>query len=219
MLAARLFDFPVGTAEMDPRSTGSALFPEEESAIAGAVPKRRLEFAAGRTCARRAMATIGEPPAPIPQRADRAPQWPLGLVGSISHTNTWCAAAVARTSDGVLALGIDIEPFEPINPELLRIICLPEERDFIAGRPAEERGLLAKTIFSAKECAYKCQYALSHTFLGFHAMHILLDLPGNTFIAVFQRDAGPFAAGQKLPGRFLVDQGYVIAAMVLTKGG
>jgi 4'-phosphopantetheinyl transferase EntD len=219
MLASRLFDAPVGTAEMDPRSSGSALFPEEETAIAGAIPKRRLEFTAGRTCARRAMAAIGEPPRPIPQLADRAPLWPQGLVGSISHANTWCAAAVARISDGVIALGLDIEPYEPIKHDLLRIICLPEERDFIDSHPVEERGLLAKTIFSAKECAYKCQYALSRTFLGFHAMRILLNPPGNTFLAVFQRDAGAaFAAGQELPGRFLVDQGYVATAMVLTKG-
>lgn len=164
------------------------------------------------------MAALGEPPAPIPQLTDRAPLWPPGLVGSISHTDTWCAAAVARISDGIVALGIDIEPFEPIKPDLLRVICLPEERNFIDGHPVGERGLLGKTIFSAKECAYKCQYAVSRTFLGFNAMRIFLDLPGNKFVAVFQRDAGTsFAAGQELPGRFLVDHGYVATAMVLTK--
>lgn len=219
MLAARLFDAPIGTAEMDPRAAGNALFPEEEPAVSGAVSKRRLEFTAGRACARRAMAAIGAPAAPIPQLADRAPQWPPGLVGSISHTESWCAAAVARISDGVVALGVDLEPFEPIGPDLMEIICLPEEREFIDGYPAVERGLLAKTIFSAKECAYKCQYPLSRTVLGFHAMRIILDLRQSSFLAVFQRDAGAaFAAGRTLPGRFLVDQGHVATAMVLTTG-
>ena len=102
----------------------------------------------------------------------------------------------------------------------MRIICLPEEREFIDGRPVEERGLLAKMIFSAKECAYKCQYALSRTYLGFHAMRIRLNLTENTFLAVFQCDAGSsFSVGQELSGRLLVDHGYVATSMVLTREG
>jgi len=216
MIVGRLFGQSIGTAEMDPGTAGDALFPGEQAAIQNAVEKRRREFIAGRTCVRRAMAALGELPAPVLQGSDRAPVWPPGLVGCITHTDTWCAAAVARSADGFRSLGLDIEPAVPIMPALLRIICLPEERAYLDAQPAAERGLLGKLIFSAKECAYKCQYHLSRTFLDFHAMRIYPDLPGGGFVAVFQRDAGPFALGEELRGRLLVDQGYIMTAMTLT---
>jgi len=215
-LVARLFGELVATAEMSPGAEGDTLFPEEQAAIRNAVRKRRREFIAGRTCARRAMATLGEGPAPIPQGGDRAPIWPPGLVGCITHTDTWCAVAVARIADGFQSLGLDIEPAAPIKPELLRIICLPEERAYLDAQPAAERGLLGKLMFSAKECAYKCQYPVSRTFLSFQDMRICPDLAGGGFVAVFQRNAGPFALGEELRGQFLVDQGYIMTAMTLT---
>lgn len=215
-LVARLFGQLIGTAEMDPCAAGDALFPGEQAAIHSAVEKRRREFIAGRTCARRAMAALGEGPAPILQGKDRAPIWPPGLVGCITHTDTWCAVAVARIADGFQSLGLDIEPAAPIKPELLRVICLPEERAHLDSQPAAERGLLGRLIFSAKECAYKCQYPLSRTFLDFHALRVYPDLPGGGFVAVFQRDAGPFALGDELHGRLLVDQGYILTAMTLS---
>ena len=215
-LASRLFDPLIRTAEIDPGTADDTLLPGEEAAIIHAVEKRRREFIAGRTCARRAMAALGEDPAPILQDGDRAPIWPQGLVGCITHTDTWCAVAVARTADGFRSLGLDIESAAPINPELLRIICLPEEQAYLDSQPAGERGLLGKLIFSAKECAYKCQYPLSRTFLDFHAMRVYPDLAGGGFVAVFQRDAGPFSLGDGLRGRLLVDQGYIMTAMTLT---
>jgi 4'-phosphopantetheinyl transferase EntD len=214
-LAPRLLGLPIRTAEMDPRASTGALFPVEEASVARAVPKRRSEFIAGRTCARRAMAALGERAVAIPQGVDRAPVWPDGLVGSITHTDTWCAAAVARRSDGVRALGLDVESDEPIRMELARIICRPEERAFIRAQPAAQRGRLTKLLFSAKESAYKCQYALSGRMLSYHAMRIDLDLPARRFTAVFQVDAAPFAAGDELSGELLVDSGYLMTAVAL----
>jgi len=215
-LASRLFDPLIRTAEMDPSTADDALLPGEEAAIVHAVDKRRREFIAGRTCARRAMAALGARPAPILRGKDRAPMWPLGLVGCITHTDTRCAVAVARAADGFRSLGLDIEPATGIKPELLRIVCLPEERAYLDAQPAGERGLLSKMIFSAKECAYKCQYPLSRAFLDFHAMRVHLDPAGGGFVAVFQRDAAPFVSGDELHGRLVVDQGYIMTAIALT---
>jgi 4'-phosphopantetheinyl transferase EntD len=201
---------------MDPRAADDALFPGEAAAIVHAVDKRRREFIAGRACARRAMEALGCTPAAVLQGEDRVPVWPEGLVGSITHTDTWCAVAVARVADGFRALGLDIEPAEPVASDLLDAICLPEERRYLEAQPAERSGLLGKLIFSAKECAFKCQYVLSRTLLDFHAMHVHLDLPENRFVAVLRRDAGPFASGDELRGRLLVDRGYIMTAMALT---
>lgn len=216
-LAARLMPSAIFTAEMDPRNACEALHPAEEAAVARAIDRRRREFSAGRQCARRAMADLGEPPAPIPQGPDRAPVWPEGLVGSISHAETWCAAAVARIADGVRGIGLDIEPAEPIDEGLLRIICVPEERAFIAAQPEERRGLIARLFFSAKEAAYKCQYCVSRTMLSYHAMRIHVDLAARQFVAVFQVAAGPFRPGDELRGRLLIEGGHMVTAVTLSQ--
>ncbi len=95
----------------------SALFPAERAALRNAVAKRRREFVAGRVLARRAMAVLGFPQEPVLVGARRAPIWPAGLIGSISHTATGCA--VALTPDRYFrSIGLDVEDTTPLEPEL-----------------------------------------------------------------------------------------------------
>ena len=77
----------------------AALFPAEEALLARAVQKRRREFATGRHCARSALGALGVGPAPILPGQAGAPQWPSGIVGSITHCAGYRAAAVARASE------------------------------------------------------------------------------------------------------------------------
>ncbi len=94
----------VGVAVID---GSQPLFPEEEAHVQRAVPRRRDEFAAGRWCARQALAELGVAPAPIPVGAWRNPLWPRGMTGSISHTTGACAAVAAPCTTWK-ALGIDL---------------------------------------------------------------------------------------------------------------
>src|SRR5437667_3257012 len=66
--------------------------------IEQAVPKRRLEFAAGRQCAHEALRVLAplDGHSPIGIALDRSPVWPPGFVGSIAHTQGFASAAVAR---------------------------------------------------------------------------------------------------------------------------
>ena len=109
MLLEGIFDPSVSVAESDLFGDVSKLYPEERTAIATAVKSRQQEFTAGRTCARRAMGHLGLPDMAIPVGADRAPIWPAGIAGSISHSTTRCVAAIGRHSDGIKALGLDLE--------------------------------------------------------------------------------------------------------------
>ncbi len=77
------------------------LFPDEEAVIANAVDKRRREFATARACARTALAKLGVPAAPIVPGSRGAPQWPPGVVGSITHCAGYRASAVALGRDVV----------------------------------------------------------------------------------------------------------------------
>lgn len=116
------------------------LYPEELVAVGHAVPKRQREFATGRVNARRAMSRIGEPAAPIPSGADRAPVWPAHLTGSISHTDDACVAVVARRSNAA-SLGIDLEHNHSLPADLWPVICTPAEASDIYLRAAEVLGV------------------------------------------------------------------------------
>lgn len=144
------------------------LFPEENLAMARAVSRRRAEFAAGRRAARQAMAQLGLPAAAIPMGADRAPAWPGGVVGSISHAGALGVAVVARAGT-FRSLGVDLEHDAPLDADLIAEICRPEE---LAAVPPEARGMQATRLFSAKEAAYKAHYPLVRRIYGFHGLSV-----------------------------------------------
>lgn len=207
-------DIGIGCA--DPLGPVPAPLPAEAVCLSPrAVPKRRLEFAAGRAAARDAMAALGLPPTAVPQAGDRAPVWPAGVVGSITHTRD-CAMAVAALSESVMGLGLDVETVTPLDDRLIRTICTERERQWLQQQDAP--GLLAKLIFSAKEAAYKCQYPLSRRLFGFDGMELELDLAAARFNAVFTADQSPFQRGFTLPGRWATGTGIVVTLATLEPG-
>lgn len=164
----------------------------EEAAIAQAVPARRAEFAAGRTAARMALAAFGLDGAAIPAGPDRAPRWPQGLQGSISHG---AGVAVAAVRDGA-PLGVDVEWAEGVEPDLWPLVCAPDE---LAALPREGRARAVARVFSAKEAVFKAQYPLTRAMIGFEALSVRLTERG--FTARFTETVGCFAAGHAMTGR------------------
>lgn len=168
-----------------------ALFPEEAEGVARAVDARRLEHAAGRAAARAALRELGLTPGAIRKGAGGAPEWPAGVVGSITHTREWALAVVARGAD-VGGLGVDAEPDAPIEPSLWPSISTEAER-------ATLDPIAARRLFCAKEAAYKCQYPRSGTLLEFQDLE--LSWRGDAFEARFTRAVRPFACGDVVSGR------------------
>ncbi len=207
----RLLSDDVETEEVDPHSIGGGLLPAEKEAIEGAAQTRVEQFTAGRVCSRIALGRFGvAATTPIVRGADRAPIWPDGFVGSISHTDTWCAAAVGR-ADQLRSLGIDLEPATLLKEALWRRVCTAAERERLRDLP--DPGLMGKILFSAKEAVYKCQYPLTTQFLGFHAVE--LEIGEGAFRAVFRQEAGEFKPGDEMTGRYLVEDGLVATACEL----
>lgn len=213
--ASTLFECQVVVEEVAPLPASVTLFPEEEHAVGKAGFKRRREFAAGRYCARRALARLGIHDVALPANADRTPSWPAEVVGSIAHTDRYCIAAVAlRTS--LLAVGVDAEPDEPLETELWSVICTPHEQRWLANRSVCERGRLARLIFSAKESVYKAQYPLTGTVLEFHDVGLDIEPELGRFTATLLRDAGEgFFAGTRIAGRFGSLAGTLVTAVEL----
>lgn len=207
----RLLSDEVYTEEVDPHSVGGGLVGAEREAIEGAATTRVEQFTAGRVCSRLALSRFGvASTTPILRGEDRAPIWPKGYVGSITHTDTWCAAAVAR-DDVMRAIGIDLEPATPLKEALWRRVCTRAERERLRELP--DSGLMGKILFSAKESVYKCQYTLTTQFLGFHAVEV--EVGDGAFRAVFRQGAGEFQPGDVLDGKYLVEDGLVASACEL----
>jgi 4'-phosphopantetheinyl transferase EntD len=154
------------------------LFPEEEAAVGRAVDRRRREFVTARACARRALEQLGLPVQPIPSGNRGAPQWPSGVVGSITHCEGYRACAVGRRED-VATVGIDAEPNLPLPDGVLGDIALPEEMSrlrVLAGELPELRW--DRLLFSIKESVYKAWFPLTERWLGFEDAAVEIDPEG-----------------------------------------
>jgi len=160
--------------------------PEEALQVANAVPRRRIEFAAGRWCARRALARLRVERFALRNGPDRAPRWPAGIVGSITHTGDapggFCGVAVGR-AEHFRALGLDAEKAEILDGIVRSYVLTPAEERRLAIHPSARQAALVKLIFSAKECFYKAQYPLSGRFLRFEDVEIELDTSRSIFEA------------------------------------
>ena len=198
-------------AVTDPQRLEHDLMPSEAEVVSNARPNRKTEFAAGRRAARRAMLSLGVAPTPILAGADRAPIWPPGLIGSISHCETICIAVVA-VQGNVQSVGIDIEPSTPLEDDLLNTICSDQEITRISG---PNRLLHAKRIFSAKEAAFKAQYPLTQALIGFDAMDVTLDLENHAFTATFTVETGALRKGDMLSGRCAEVAGHYLNTVMI----
>lgn len=140
------------------------LFPEEARVVARAVARRVREFTGARTCARSALSMMGTPVGPLPRGPGGAPVWPHGIVGSLTHCDGYCAAAVARRTT-CRSVGIDAEPHLALPPGVTTQVTVPRERDLIAALPGQI--CWDRLVFSAKESVYKAWFPLTGSWLGF----------------------------------------------------
>ncbi|WP_405404634.1 phosphopantetheinyl transferase [Paracoccus sp. Ld10] len=141
------------------------LWPDEDHAISRAVPARIREFTAGRTAARQAMTDAGLPPAPVTTNRDRAPRWPDGLSGSITHTAHIAAAIVARQQDWP-GLGLDLESACAMDDGMAELIRHPLDHP----PPFLPPALASTLLFSAKEAAFKAQFPLTGLWIDYRAV-------------------------------------------------
>ncbi|MFD3419585.1 4'-phosphopantetheinyl transferase family protein [Streptomyces decoyicus] len=207
----------VFAAEVFGEPPAAALLPEEETLVSRAVDKRVREFAAGRWCARKAMAGLGAPPVPILPGPRGEPRWPSGLVGAITHCDGYAAAVVARSTE-VLALGVDAEPAKPLPDGVLEAVALPGER---AGLPRNPYGAPPlpwdRLLFSAKESVYKAWFPMTGRPLEFEDAFLSFDPDGGSFTARLLVPGWQLGDSVRsgFQGRWAVRAGLVMTAVVV----
>jgi 4'-phosphopantetheinyl transferase EntD len=161
-----LFEIPVWACVADAAMYAAPDHWQDWPAIGRAVPKRRREFVAGRAAARGALRRMGIPAAPIPRMANGCPQWPDGVIGSITHTEGYCAAVVGL-AEAAAGIGLDAEVGGELPSELLPLIATPAELAFYDKMPTIDGADWGKLLFSAKEAFYKSVYPARGQLLDF----------------------------------------------------
>ncbi|MFF0740134.1 4'-phosphopantetheinyl transferase [Streptomyces sp. NPDC004111] len=214
---------PAGVHHADTRTelTDPPLHPGEEEYIALSVDGRRREFTTTRACARRALAALGIASVPILPGVRGAPQWPAGVVGSMTHCTGYRAAAVASTAD-TLTVGIDAEVNEPLPDGVLEAVSFPHEAAAVhaLGR-TQPQVRWDRLLFSAKESVYKAWFPLTERFLTFEDARITWDVPGDGRTVTAGRFTaellvgGPWPTGRLLPGRWNLQDGLLCTSIVL----
>jgi 4'-phosphopantetheinyl transferase EntD len=212
-----LFPNCVATVEASPCISRSRLHEDEWKIVATAVPKRQAEFCGGRMCAHQALEKLGIAGGAILQNSDRSPRWPANVTGSISHTEGYCAAAVARR-DELEGIGLDVELASPLEETLHSLVCTAQERRWLSAYPLGERNTYAKILFSVKEAAFKCQFPLTRQFIEYCQAEIVLDFEQLSFrVAVPHKRPEVSLVCAKIRGRFEVRNGFIFSGATIVK--
>lgn len=184
-----------------------------------AVPARQREFAIGRACARAALARFGVAATAIPVGERRAPVWPAGFVGSITHCRGFVGAVAART-DQLEAIGFDVEPAIPLEAGLLATICTDAEMRWLHTAPPLAAADWGTVIFSAKEAIHKCVAPRSGVTLGFREVELTLRPADGTFSASLLATGYPTLPDlARLIGRFAIGPAFVSTAAIVVVPG
>ncbi|GAA5786010.1 4'-phosphopantetheinyl transferase family protein [Chitiniphilus shinanonensis] len=201
--------FTLDDAQLDTLLHSGLTLPES---LAGAVLKRKVEFLAGRDCARSALALAGYPgPFALPIGEHRAPVWPEGWTGSISHSKGH-AIAVAGRATIYRGIGLDLEHRVPAE----RAAPLREQ----IGQPAE--WLLGDTlglppelwftlVFSLKEALFKALYPQVGRYFGFEDAEVVAFDDGLAQLRLCATLAPTLPAGLALTARSGWDDAQVLS--------
>jgi enterobactin synthetase component D len=183
------------------------------------VAKRQTEYLAGRLCAREALARLtGTGVAPA-SGEDRAPQWPAGTLGSITHGSGWAGAVVGHSTDW-RGLGLDIEQVMPASraERLAGEILTANELFRLEELPSEQRAQRISLTFSIKESLFKALYPQVLRHFYFHDAELLSVTADNKVRLRLLIDLhADWPAGSEVEGQFAEFDGYLLSLVSIAR--
>ncbi|CNI96875.1 MULTISPECIES: 4'-phosphopantetheinyl transferase [Yersinia] len=182
-----------------------------------AVVKRRAEYLAGRFVARQVLNMLEVRDFLLTNGIDRAPQWPVGLIGSISHNNqrALCTAQVitprvdaSESNSHHHGIGLDIESLIPAEraKNLWPGILSEDEYHHFQKDPFPFEKLLT-LAFSAKESLFKAifpQLGRYFDFLDARLLSYSLDT-GRFELQLLRQLSDEFPEGRRFTGCFVLN--------------
>lgn len=183
------------------------------------VAKRQAEYLAGRLCAREALLRVTGKAAVPTSGEDRAPQWPIGTVGSITHGSGWAGAVVGNSTDW-RGLGLDIELIMPASraERLAGEILAPAELFRLETLPSEQRAQRISLTFSLKESLFKALYpqVLQHFYFQ-DAELLSVDADNKVRMRLLIDLHADWPAGSELEGQFAEFDGYLLSLISIPR--
>lgn len=189
--------------------------------LSTAVTKRKAEFVAGRYCVQLALKRMGEDSGQaIGISEKRAPLWPEGLIGSITHSKGFASAALA-SAQWIRGIGIDSERLiaeKTANNVASHILIPTETYEKNCGLVSSARQYLT-LIFSAKESIFKCLFPLVEQYFDFRDAEISLNPqdPGKFRFRLRKHLTGEFRDGYIGAGQYTLAGNFVHTAVVMTE--
>lgn len=168
------------TAELPPPDRWP-VHPDEVEQGRGYGVRRQITWVAGRLAIRAALGELlGVEPAtlgPVGTDDRRAPRWPAGVSGSLTHTDRWAIAWVAR-GDG-LTRGIDLEDPRRGGMHLADMLLLEPEKAATVALPesAQTSDLIRR--FALKEAIYKAIDPRYRRYVDFKEVAVWPDAAGD----------------------------------------
>ena len=185
----------------------------EATAVLNAFPGRKSEFLTGRHCARNAMQEIGASRAAIGIGTWGQPEWPAGVVGSISHDMGICLAVVGSSSR-FEAIGIDlISDYKSFSMEFGKFVFSPSEERSLSGA---QSALKASVAFSAKEAVIKVISTRLDRLVDFLELEIVLDWNAGEFQSFVLSKTGRVRL-PRLSGHFVLKDGAVFTWLAVQR--
>ena len=182
--------------------------------IQRSVAKRQAEFLAGRLCARSALqhlAALDHVPA---IGEDRAPIWPAGITGSITHGTGWAGAIVAHDT-AWQGLGLDMETLlgderaTRLAGEILTV-------DELARMNPDQVSLTVTLTFSIKESLFKALYPLvGKRFYFEHAELLEWDASGRARLRLLTDLSAQWWHGREIEGQFAANSDQVLSLIAI----
>lgn len=120
----------------------------------------------------------------------------------------------------IWGIGVDVERAHPLGPEVVKLICSAQEREWSREVAPPDSTDWPKLIFSAKEAAYKCLAPWCKRTFGFHDLEITFQPADGRFAIRFLAEAPfPHPDRVQVDGRFATSATHVFTAVLLTAHG
>jgi enterobactin synthetase component D len=182
---------------------------------------RQREFLAGRHCAAEALRLLGasEWDCEIGTGPAGEPIWPAGYTGSITHTGSVAASAVATLEDAV-SIGIDAEAVID-RPRALRVsrIVLHACETRLKARDIDPE-VVFTLAFSAKESLFKCLYPIVQRRFDYRdaALRRIDVAEKRIEVELLTSLGGGYHRGRRFTGQFDVDAGLISTGFCVPRG-
>jgi len=184
------------------------------ASIQRSVAKRQAEFLAGRLCARTALHQLANLDHVPDIGEDRAPVWPAGISGSITHGTGWAGAIVARANEWQ-GLGLDMENLLS-DDRATRLAAEILTADELARMDPAQVSLAVTLTFSIKESLFKALYPIvGKRFYFEHAEVLEWDARGTVRLRLLTDLSAQWCNGRELEGQFVVQGDQLLSLIAI----